>query len=295
MQPSLPDFPAREAARRSLTAVPFLGFMTAAAIGFNAVQLARFALGSFDPERSTRVMRSAYRNWIRALSAGGRLAYDQEFVYSGDPLPDGLSVVVMANHQEMPDVPVIMELASQSGRGDAIKWFAKDSLKWIPGVGWSLFDLAVLVKRDWTRDQDTIRATFARLLDDPHPFWVTVFPEGTRVTPDKLATAQEFARSRGMDVPGYTLVPRPKGFIATVTGLRERLDEVIDVTIGYPGGIPTLPQYMMGGTPRVHVHLRRFPIAELPTDEEGLTVWLRERFVEKDARLERFYTTGVME
>lgn len=42
----------------------------------------------------------------------------------------------------------------------------------------------------------------------------------------------------------------------------------------------------------MHIHLRRFPIAELPEDDAEYAAWLRERWDEKDAMLAHFYTKG---
>jgi hypothetical protein len=40
----------------------------------------------------------------------------------------------------------------------------------------------------------------------------------------------------------------------------------------------------------VHLHVRRYAVEELPAAPEALAGWLRERFEEKDARLDRFYS-----
>ena len=42
----------------------------------------------------------------------------------------------------------------------------------------------------------------------------------------------------------------------------------------------------------VHLHVQRFAAAELPSAPEALAEWLRERFEEKDERLDRFYAAG---
>jgi hypothetical protein len=91
------------------------------------------------------------------------------------------------------------------------------------------------------------------------------------------------------------LVPRTKGFVASVAGLRRHATAIYDVTIGYERGVPTLWQYIKGFAPRAHLHVRRFPIADLPTDDAGLATWLQQRFQEKDSLLERFYRDGRFE
>lgn len=49
----------------------------------------------------------------------------------------------------------------------------------------------------------------------------------------------------------------------------------------------SLDQERGGQGYRFHVHARRFPIEELPQDDEGLAKWLEERWVEKGQWLEK--------
>jgi 1-acyl-sn-glycerol-3-phosphate acyltransferase len=193
----------------------------------------------------------------------------------------------------MPDITFLMDLARRKDRLGDMKWLVKDVIKYVPGVGWGmLFIDCVFVKRDWAADQESIRRAFAKLRDNRVPVWMLSFSEGTRLTAEKLARSQAYAREHGLPVPRHTLVPRTKGFVATVEGLRDHVGAVYDVTLGYEGGVPTLWQYIQGFAPRAHVHVRRFPIADIPTDEDALAEWLLERFREKDDLLDRFYRDG---
>jgi hypothetical protein len=38
---------------------------------------------------------------------------------------------------------------------------------------------------------------------------------------------------------------------------------------------------------RFHVHARRFPLEDLPTDDDGLAKWLEQRWVEKGEWLDK--------
>jgi len=226
---------------------------------------------------------------------GSRVLNRVELVLSGDDPPPGENAIVVMNHQNMPDITFLMDFASRKGRLGDMKWLVKDPIKHVPGVGWGLRFLdSVFVKRNWTRDEDTIRATFAKLRDAQIPVWMISFPEGTRIRPEKLKKSQAYAREHGLYVPEHTLVPRTKGFVATVIGLREHVDAVYDLTLGYENGVPTLWQFVQGFAPRAHLHVRRHPIETLPRDEAALSAWLLDRFREKDQRLGRFYETGVL-
>jgi hypothetical protein len=118
------------------------------------------------------------------------------------------------------------------------------------------------------------------------------FVEGTRSTSEKIDQSKAFAKERGLEPLDHVLVPRTKGFVASVQGLRSHIDAVYDVTIGYENGVPTLWQYIKGYAPRAHLHVRRFPISDVPTEEAALSSWLHDRFREKDALLSHFYEHG---
>lgn len=62
----------------------------------------------------------------------------------------------------------------------------------------------------WDGSMLRMQSSFQELEDFPMPFWLTMFVEGTRMTPDKLLDAQEFAASRGLPVPRNVLIPRTK-------------------------------------------------------------------------------------
>ena len=143
------------------------------------------------------------------------------------------------------------------------------------------------------KDKNSIKNVFAALHKYSRPFWVISFVEGTRIRPKKLAQSQEFASQRNLYVPKHTLVPRTKGFIAAMEGLRERADAIYDITIAYEEGVPSMWQWYKGYSKGVHVHIKRFSAKDLPMDEAGLSEWLYGRFEEKDKKLDAFYKEGM--
>ena len=174
-----------------------------------------------------------------------------------------------------------------------LKWFVKHAIKYVPGIGWGMVFLDCLfVRRSWSDDRASIEATFSRIVDDKVAIWLVSFVEGTRLRSHKLAAAQQFALARDLPQPAHVLIPRTKGFAATVTGLRGHVDAIYDVTVGYVDGVPTLWQYTKGYVRVAHLHVRRFPMDEVPAQQQALSDWLVVRFREKDALLEDFYQQG---
>ena len=95
-----------------------------------------------------------------------------------------------------------------------------------------------------------------------------------------------------MRAPSYTLVPRSKGFIAALRGLEAQVDAVYDVTLAYPGGTPSLWQWVTGAGRHALVHVLRTPIETLPASDDDRRAWLLQRFAEKDSRIGVFVDTG---
>jgi 1-acyl-sn-glycerol-3-phosphate acyltransferase len=295
--PPLPDPETQSARLGGLTkAVPATAFLFSTLLAFNGVQTLSLALKLFSPRRFREFNRWAADTWWGWCVTGSEKLHDARVVVTGDDVPMRENAIVIANHQQMPDITFLMIWARQKDRLGDMKWMVKDIIKWVPGVGWGMaFIDCVFVKRDWAADQASIERTFSRLTDNQVPVWLLSFPEGTRVSATKVARSQEYARAQGLAPLEHVLVPRTKGFVASVAGLRRHAAAIYDVTIGYERGVPTLWQYIKGFVNRAHLHVRRFPIADLPVDDEALAVWLQQRFQEKDRLLAHFYEHGHFE
>ena len=271
--------------------VTVLGF--ASLLLFNVAQTASLALLPFSRRAFRRFNRWCANTWWGACVVASQWLNRTRLIVTGEEVPERENALVLSNHQNMPDILALMMLARAKKRLGDLKFFVKDNLKWVPGVGWGMqFISCPFVSRDWTTDRERIRRTFDTLVRERIPFWLVSFAEGTRSTPEKLRTNAEWAADRGLEATRHVLIPRSKGFVATIHGLGDHLDAVYDVTIGYEDGVPTLWQYITGSVQRIHVHVRRFPIESLPRLEHELRDWLIHCYREKDALLEHYYSTG---
>jgi lysocardiolipin and lysophospholipid acyltransferase len=279
--------------RAWIFAPPVVALLSVTLLAMNLLQLASVVLLPFS-RRAFRAFNGAAADaWWGLSVTMGELVYGIGFAATGDPLPAGENALLVVNHQTMADIPFLLALVKRHGRLGDLKWFIKDVLKYVPGVGWgTLFLDCLFVKRNWSRDRKTIERVFARLRRHRAPFWIVLFAEGTRLTDSKLEKSRRRAIAAGKPPLAHVLGPRPAGFAASVQGLGDRLHAVYDVTIGYPAGVPTLRQYVAGYAPMAHLHVRRFEVAGLPPERAALADWLAARFVEKDAALERFYGEG---
>lgn len=136
------------------------------------------------------------------------------------------------------------------------------------------------------------------------------FSESTRFTPAKHEESRKFTAAHGKPQPKHLLYPRTRGFVATVQSLRAapQVTAVYDLTVAYEhrgrfgeapsmwdtlrlpnlsGGVGGVGGKGGGGQGyRFHVHVRRFPLAELPEDDAGLAAFLERVWVEKGEFLE---------
>lgn len=169
----------------------------------------------------------------------------------------------------------------------------------MPVLGWSLLLMdMIMVTRNWMRDQNELKRVFGPLRQLSLPLWLITYCEGTRFTPPKALESQKFCESRGKKPLKHVLYPRHKGFYTTLNQFRmSHVKYVYDFTLIYrsrkdgtlqraPTPVETHSYGDLGRHYDFHVHVRRFPISEIPEDEESVTQWLETRWQEKDEILE---------
>ncbi|CAJ0760541.1 24228_t:CDS:2 [Entrophospora sp. SA101] len=160
----------------------------------------------------------------------------------------------------------------------------------------------IFLKRNWAVDKGPLTKQMTRFARSNDPLWLLIFPEGTIVSEETRVTSKKFADKTGLVDHKYVLLPRSTGLHFCKSALGKSIDYLYDLTIGlegvsreiYPQDIYTLRSiYFEGKFPRnVHVHVRRYKISEIPQDEDKFTIWLRDRWSEKDVMMEEFYKNG---
>lgn len=209
--------------------------------------------------------------------------------FVGDPLPPGENAIVLINHQSAVDTVIQLAFGKKFGRLGDMKFFVKDAIKYIPGPGWGMILLdCIFMKRDWTRDRVNVLRRLQSFKTVGAPIWVTLYPEGTRMKPSKLAAAQDFARKQNLPLPHYVLIPRVKGFLASIEGLGEHVQAVYDLTIAYPDARPTtFLELLSSQGRRATIEIKRYPLVDLPKDAEGRSEWLMQVYRDKEAQMQR--------
>jgi 1-acyl-sn-glycerol-3-phosphate acyltransferase len=202
--------------------------------------------------------------------------------------------LVLANHRSWVDIVVLQKVLNR--RVPFLRFFLKRQLVWVPflGLAWWALDFPFMQRASRKalarrpelagKDMAATRKACEKFLG--MPVSVMNFVEGTRLTPGKHAR----------QAPPYAHLLRPKagGVALVLEAMGQALHSVLDVTIAYPQGTPTLGDLVSGRIPRVLVDVRARPIpAELrgldyegdPAARVAYQRWLNALWADKDALL----------
>jgi 1-acyl-sn-glycerol-3-phosphate acyltransferase len=246
---------------------------------------------------TSRAMTALAEGWIGTNNAIFRLVGALPL----DPRGlEGLSTrdwyLVVSNHRSWVDILVLQAVFNR--RVPFLKFFLKRQLIWVPflGIAWWALDFpfmrryssAHLEKHPEDRGKDLAATRRAcekfRLI----PTSVMNFVEGTRFTTHKHAAFKSPYR--------HLLPPRAGGVSFVLTAMGGMLHSMLDVTIVYRTGTPSLWDLCCGRVGTVVVDVRRRPIEDwLSAGEymndaafrERFQAWLAGVWAEKDALLDR--------
>lgn len=215
-------------------------------------------------------------------------------IFSGDILPARERVLLIANHRTEVDWMYLWNLALRKGRLGYIKYILKSSLMKLPIFGWGFHILDFIsVERKWEVDELTMHQMLSTFTDPQDPLWLSLFPEGTDFSEQKCVHSQKYASENGLPILENVLLPKTKGFFACLEVLRNSLDAVYDITIGYRHRCPTFLDNVFGVDPsEVHIHARRVVISEIPRTKDEAAAWLVEAYKLKDQLLSDFKVKG---
>lgn len=201
--------------------------------------------------------------------------------------------MMIANHQSWVDILVLLRIFN--GRIPYVKFFLKQSLIWVPflGVAWWALDFpfmrryskAELARKPELKGRDIEETQRACEKYRYNPVTIINFLEGTRFTPHKHA--QQASPYQNL------LIPKAGGMAFTLSAMNGQLQELLDVTIYYPDGIPSYWDYACGRVKRIQIQsrIRSIPkelLGDYVGDEQfrlKFQEWLNELWREKEAQL----------
>nr|XP_043633593.1 1-acyl-sn-glycerol-3-phosphate acyltransferase PLS1-like [Erigeron canadensis] len=206
------------------------------------------------------------------------------------------SAILIANHRHALDIAMVYMLNQFFGSFSNTLSLSKSSIKYHPIYGWLswISSRVIFLQRDWKKDSLTLKTAVEVVKRSYRPWWFIVFPEGTRMTPQKLLAAREYAASQSLHVPKNVLIPRTKGFVSIVKYSREYFQAIYDLTLIVPRGSPplTITNVLKGEKITINIHVKRYLMKVLPKSDENVALWCRQRFSDKDAFLDQYDENG---
>ena len=186
---------------------------------------------------------------------------DTRVTIGGDAaLQAGGHYLVLANHQSWVDILVLQKVFNR--RIPLMRFFLKRQLFWVPllGLAWWALDFPFMgrytprqiARRPELAGRDIAATRRACGKFREIPVAIMNFVEGTRFTPAKHAKQDSPYR--------HLLKPKSGGVAFVLDAMGDGLHGILDVTIAYPGGSPSLLDLLANRIPEVRVHLRQRPI-----------------------------------
>ncbi len=208
--------------------------------------------------------------------------------------------LVISNHQSWTDIILLQSYLY--GKIPPLKFFTKQQLIWVPGIGLAMYVLGFpYVKRVSkaqikanpdlrNADRDNIAEACKGFKN--HPTSILNFLEGTRRTSAKQLNQSSDYKN--------LLKPKIGGIEYVIKDMGDYLHKLIDVTIVYPDGTPTFWQFVKGECRSVKFVVSHHEIPkEVLVDNDierrsSLSGWIKTIWMQKDQQIsEMTRTTNV--
>ncbi|MGQ8366599.1 acyltransferase [Glaciecola sp. 1036] len=205
--------------------------------------------------------------------------------------------LVIANHQSWVDILTLQRVFNR--KVPFLKFFLKQNLIFVPFLGlawWGLdfpfmkrYSKSFLAKNPHLKGKDLETTKKACEKFRNSPVSIMNFVEGTRFSPKKLPQNSAFKR---------LLPPKSGGIAFVMSAMGERLNKLINVTIYYPGGIPSFWDFVCGKVKNVIVDVDTIEINQLKTSgifnegyftdenqKQKFQQWLNQLWLQKEDKL----------
>ena len=168
--------------------------------------------------------------------------------------------LVLANHRSWVDILVLQKLFNR--RIPLLRFFLKRQLFWVPllGLAWWALDFPFMgrytpkqiARNPALAGRDVAATRRACEKFRAIPVAIMNFVEGTRFTAAKHAAQKSPYR--------HLLKPKSGGVAFVLNAMGDGLHAILDVSIAYPAGAPTMADLFTDRIPEVRVHVRQRPI-----------------------------------
>ncbi|KFM80796.1 1-acyl-sn-glycerol-3-phosphate acyltransferase delta, partial [Stegodyphus mimosarum] len=204
--------------------------------------------------------------------------------------------IVVMNHKYDTDWLMCWFICDKLQMLGNAKTCAKKSLRNVPVIGWGwVFAEMIFLERNWEKDKLILGTKLDNLVSYDDPIMLLYFCEGTRFTPAKHEASMEFAKARNLPLLKHHLCPRTSGFNFAVSHMKNKMNAIYQVQLGFPEGQlkPTFSNMLRGHRFVGDMYVKRIPMSEIPTDsDEATTKWLHQLYQEKDKLMDDYLKTN---
>lgn len=230
-----------------------------------------------------------FNNWL-----WGTFTNTQLTVRGDEGLQRDGHYLVLANHQSWVDILVLQKVFNR--RIPLLRFFLKRQLFWVPllGLAWWALDFPFMgrytakqiAKNPALAGRDIAATRRACEKFKAIPVAIMNFVEGTRFTPEK--------HQKQSSPYQHLLKPKSGGVAFVLDAMGQGLHGILDISIAYPAGRPSLVDLLSDRVPEVRVTVRQRAI---PADiaqgdyqnDRAFRVqfqhWMNALWQEKDAQL----------
>ena len=203
--------------------------------------------------------------------------------------------LLLSNHQSWTDIVILQTVFRDLA--PPLKFFTKMELIWLPFLGQAMWALDFPFMRRFARlpretPRDARQGPPRRRGECVNAFG----RRRRRSSSSPRASRQTEAKRIAQSSPHANLLkPRAGGVGFVLSAMGDQIDQLVDVTLAYPGGTPSFWSFLCGRVDRVIVDVRVSPMpqdiahGDYERDNEyrgHVQRWITERWDEKDARID---------
>ncbi|AOT06515.1 acyltransferase [Pseudoalteromonas luteoviolacea] len=199
--------------------------------------------------------------WVAGNNVNQRCISPYELQVNGeDKLNQKDWYLVIANHQSWVDILVLQRVLHR--KIPFLNFFLKKELLYVPflGLAWWALDFPFMTRTSKSqirknpklkgKDIETTRKACEKF--KTMPVSIVNFVEGTRFTDEK--------HKRQNSPFKHLLKPKAGGIAFVMQAMGDQINQVVNVTIHYPNGVPTFMDFVAGKAGQINVQVDLMPV-----------------------------------
>jgi 1-acyl-sn-glycerol-3-phosphate acyltransferase len=200
--------------------------------------------------------------------------------------PDKIDIII-CNHTSSLDFLFIIRYLHDF-EIDSYNFVLKNDITYIPGFGFIMYTNSdIKLNRNWEHDKETLGKQLDKIKTTGKKQVIVIFPEGTRLTEQKLKEGNEFSKKNNLPIYENLMVPKSKGLWFIIKHLKKlnKLGRIWDATIILSKFIKKSIGYsdILGGRiDDVKIVWREVELTDEYNDIEKFKIWLTNLWVIKD-------------